>query len=488
MDDETSRSLTSSSRFTDDLFKSEKVRLETQLQDAQSEVYQLRRMMPFLENTNPDNPSQTFRTMAVECADLRDERDRLQQEIEGLQLSRREELQQKDHTIEELRRELEQSHEERDRYKRKCQEYERELSNEESMFYQQQINEDKEGRPELPFTQLNLSNAEKIPEANNNTLGQERNHDRRINFQIDQQASKDSHVRNLYNRMDEENSEISSVASQSNVQNPRHEVNVEANFTLTDSHHPASGHVQQPANPGAEHLGEYINVLRNYRSNVRALYDQMKSTAHFFVDILKRLGYENDPQIQIIMRKINEINLNMQDSKNLSKKVLEDTRQIGAELAELYRSFERRSPNASGNDEADENRRASPSLELMLGQKDNLIAGLRNEKNDLDNECQKLRADFNELQELVTALELRVEDGKNREEECLSELQNRKQLIEILTHQIQQETHEKDLQLAHLKGRLKKALQNSIDNNQVLRKKISEGAAKSAFILPDQLY
>jgi hypothetical protein len=70
----------------------------------------------------------------------------------------------------------------------------------------------------------------------------------------------------------------------------------------------------------------YMNILKNYRANVRALYDQMKSTAQFFVDILKRLGYEQDPQIQLMMAKINQINLNMQDSKNLSKKVLLETK------------------------------------------------------------------------------------------------------------------------------------------------------------------
>lgn len=82
----------------------------------------------------------------------------------------------------------------------------------------------------------------------------------------------------------------------------------------------------------------------------------MKSTAQFFVDILRRLGYEKDPQIQLMMEKINQINLNMQDSKNLSHKVLKETKrkskknfffillffsEIGNELVELCRSFDR---------------------------------------------------------------------------------------------------------------------------------------------------
>lgn len=77
MDDETSRASydNSTSRFSEDFHSefisilvnfnlflgSEKFRLETQLHDAQSELYHLRRLMPFLESTNPDDPGVTVR-------------------------------------------------------------------------------------------------------------------------------------------------------------------------------------------------------------------------------------------------------------------------------------------------------------------------------------------------------------------------------------------------------------------------------------------
>lgn len=48
----------------------------------------------------------------------------------------------------------------------------------------------------------------------------------------------------------------------------------------------------------------------------------------------------------------------------------------------------------------------------MLSQKDELIAELRNDKNELDNQCQKLQADFNMLQEFAAGLETRVTECK----------------------------------------------------------------------------
>lgn len=148
--------------------------------------------------------------------------------VDDLETSKRDELQQKDNTIENLRRELEQSREERDRYKVRCQAYEHELSNEESLYYQQ-INEQHENRAQISPSHQQTPNVERSL----NESAFERGHDRRVNFQIDQQAAKNSHLRNLYNRMDEENSEISSVASQSTIHNPRQEFNINCETNLT---------------------------------------------------------------------------------------------------------------------------------------------------------------------------------------------------------------------------------------------------------------
>lgn len=141
-------------------------------------------------------------------------------------------MQRKENMIEELRRELEQSREERDRYKSKCQAYEHELSNEESLYYRQQMSENRRSPSRILPSHLQSSNVEQTSKPNDSVF--EQHHDRRVNFQIDQHAAKDSHLRNLYKQMDEENSEISSVASQSTVQHPRQEFNVncETNFTV----------------------------------------------------------------------------------------------------------------------------------------------------------------------------------------------------------------------------------------------------------------
>lgn len=50
----------------------------------------------------------------------------------------------------------------------------------------------------------------------------------------------------------------------------------------------------------------------------------------------------------------------------------------------------------------------------MLRQKDDSIAKLRIEKNELDNQCQKLQGDFNEFQHLSAELAKRLEESKVR--------------------------------------------------------------------------
>lgn len=50
----------------------------------------------------------------------------------------------------------------------------------------------------------------------------------------------------------------------------------------------------------------------------------------------------------------------------------------------------------------------------MLQRKDESLIRLRNEKNGLDNECQKLQVDCNELQHLTSELEMRLEQSKVR--------------------------------------------------------------------------
>jgi hypothetical protein len=68
---------------------------------------------------------------------------------------------------------------------------------------------------------------------------------------------------------------------------------------------------------------DYAAIITEYRGTIRAMYEQIKSTAKFFVEVLKRHGMDNDPQIQLVLGKINEVSLNMHDSRDLHQKVLD---------------------------------------------------------------------------------------------------------------------------------------------------------------------
>jgi hypothetical protein len=149
--------------------------------------------------------------------------------VDELEASKREELQRKDDLISDLREELQQSREEVKCLRLKIQQYEREQSDEESRYYRQGLNEHLNSRQRISPSQIRseISNTEPpLVDGSSFDRGQQ---DHRVNFRIDEQANKDPQVRSLYNRMDEENSEVSSVNSGN-----RQELsfNYEANFTV----------------------------------------------------------------------------------------------------------------------------------------------------------------------------------------------------------------------------------------------------------------
>lgn len=168
---------------------------------------------------------------------MRDERDRLRKQIDELQASTREELQHRDDLVTELRRELSESREERDMYRRKCEQYERELSDEESRLYQEGMDAHLNSRQQIPPTQIRSETPNSVRRPVESSAfvdrGARPTNNRRVNF-VDERAAKDPLVRELYDRMDEEDSEISSVASHSRVQNqrPGYTFNYEANITV----------------------------------------------------------------------------------------------------------------------------------------------------------------------------------------------------------------------------------------------------------------
>lgn len=179
-----------------------------------------------------------FRHLASECADLREERDKLLRDIGQIQDSTREELQKKDDLIDGLRRELEENREERDRYKQKCQQYERELSDEESQYYRRELERHRPAlRTELPEERFHSDSVDRPHDENDDIDRRQRHNNRRFNFQPSQQIPEDSELNNIYARMNEENSEISSVASHTSHQNSRPELNFnyEANIMVTFS-------------------------------------------------------------------------------------------------------------------------------------------------------------------------------------------------------------------------------------------------------------
>jgi len=177
-----------------------------------------------------------------------------------------------------LKRKLLETEAERDQYLKKCQELEDKIAQDESNFYQQQL----EGRLTERSTLLT-----------------------RVQQRIDKGAN-DSKVQNLFNLMDQTD---------------------ENSFLLKQT--------QDAAN----NLEKHAKNLTSYQSNIVALYEQLKQTAKFLTDIIHSLGMD-DSQTELLMQKINKLQLDMQESSEVSEQIVNDTQKLAAELTEVSMRIE----------------------------------------------------------------------------------------------------------------------------------------------------
>ncbi|KAI6190688.1 hypothetical protein M3Y97_00145800 [Aphelenchoides bicaudatus] len=81
-----------------------------------------------------------------------------------------------------------------------------------------------------------------------------------------------------------------------------------------------------------ENIEKHVRGLTNYHASIEALYNQLKHTAQFLAEIVHSLGLD-DEQIKLIIQKINQLQLSIQETGEISTKLANDTQQIVAELS-----------------------------------------------------------------------------------------------------------------------------------------------------------
>ncbi|KAI6233569.1 hypothetical protein M3Y99_00892300 [Aphelenchoides fujianensis] len=107
--------------------QSDRRSLRRKLEEAQSELYELKRALPFLDAVDPENPEQSFRSLAQQCADLAAERDALFAERAQMDDEHRADIQRADDAIADLQRQVREIGLERDEVFDKCIQLERQL-------------------------------------------------------------------------------------------------------------------------------------------------------------------------------------------------------------------------------------------------------------------------------------------------------------------------------------------------------------------------
>jgi hypothetical protein len=73
-----------------------------------------------------------------------------------------------------------------------------------------------------------------------------------------------------------------------------------------------------------ENIEKHVRGLTDYQSSMQALYDQLKHTAKFLAEIVHSLGLD-DAQIELIMQKINKLQLDIQETGEISMQLAGDT-------------------------------------------------------------------------------------------------------------------------------------------------------------------
>lgn len=75
----------------------------------------------------------------------------------------------------------------------------------------------------------------------------------------------------------------------------------------------------------AENLDKHATKLTGYADNIQTLYNQLKQTAKFLTEIVHSLGLDN-PQVELLMQKINKLQLEFQETGDLSAQMVDETR------------------------------------------------------------------------------------------------------------------------------------------------------------------
>ncbi|KAI6190656.1 hypothetical protein M3Y97_00142300 [Aphelenchoides bicaudatus] len=183
----------------------------------------------------------------------------------------------KDDEIAALKRQLHQIEVERNGYLKKCQDYEKRLEEEESRYWQLQ-----NGRPTVDQSR---------PSAAFTTAAD------RIQQRLVQEAQ-DDHLGELFNQIDQ--TEMNSFLDQTQT--------------------------------AVENIEKHVRGLAKYQNSIQTLYDQLKQTAQFLAEIVHSLGL-NDEHVELIIQKINKLQLSIQETGEISAKLANDTQHIVAELS-----------------------------------------------------------------------------------------------------------------------------------------------------------
>lgn len=93
----------------------------------------------------------------------------------------------------------------------------------------------------------------------------------------------------------------------------------------------------------ADTLSKHAKNMDIYQSNIVAMYEQLKHTAKFLADIVHSLGLDNS-QIELLMQKISQLQLDMSETHEMSRRIATETRRkfiVINKIALTFRSGKR---------------------------------------------------------------------------------------------------------------------------------------------------
>ncbi|KAI6213922.1 hypothetical protein M3Y94_00208700 [Aphelenchoides besseyi] len=363
-------STSTSNVAADDWLVSDSRNLQRKLDEAQSELYELKKSLPFLEQVDPNNRSESFQTLAARCAELMEERDSLLLQTEQTTSQHRTEISRKNQEIESMRKQLTEVSRERDEMFNRCLQLERQLDEDLSAHYQNQLH----SRSELQNSQRQAAQTDSLREILS-LLQEERidqnewNEDKldRLLRQIDDNVEKMmraehkilQHLRRPIPALKQKEPVGRRPSPEATTHVNDHSVRVRSHFNNQNETPPESS--QAPRTSARSQIIIDNNValnqssrsdtqtpiafndaaeLRSYRTNLQILVDQLKTTAQFMAYLLKQVGYEDDEQIHRIVSKISGLKFDVHEVNEISQELVNNSRHLNEALEEIVRSFE----------------------------------------------------------------------------------------------------------------------------------------------------